>query len=287
MKNRLTKKALAEMLKNDYTMLYRPMPDEVKAMFPVFTVDDSNDINGLHFTVNHTGKMKALQSLSTTCKAENSVCRSRVENAFRLVRSDFNIETANKEEVKGARKALSDYIKRNPLATDASICGFCFSDKQQDYQTSMVPTLARNFEILNSGLIHPDWLPVLNVRNFRGESFGDFASTNSVLNFVAVANKNPETTFAVWTKNPAFFYLAFKKVEKPENMIIILSSEKINQEREVDSRFSWFIDKVFTVYTKQSAKAENVTINCGARSCLSCLNCYRKDGPTEIHELLK
>jgi len=267
---RLTKKALSEMLKNDYTMLYRPMPEEVKAMFPVWTANDSNNYKGLHFTVNHTGKMSGLASLSTTCKC--GICPTRIEKALAGY---------------GSKAELKKAVKATPLSKDFMICGFCFSDSQQNYQKDMTPTLVRNYEILNNGLVHSDWFPVLNSRFFRGESFGDFASVNAVLNFVTFAKKNPETTFTVWTKNPAFFYLAFKQVEKPENMIIVLSSVYVNKVAEVPERFRKFVDKVFTVHTKQSAKAENVTINCGARSCLSCLNCYRKDGPKEVHELLK
>lgn len=285
MKNRLTKEMVKAVLKADYTLLYRPMEPEIKALFPVFTMSDSNEVFGLHFTLNHTGKMSGMNGLSTTCKL--GICPDRVQAAFRLVRPDFDIETAGKEEVADARKALNGYIKKNPLATDASICGFCFSDKMQDYRKEMVPVLARNFEILNNGVINSDWLPVLNSLYFRGESFGDFASVNSVINFCNLCRKNPQTTVTVWTKNPAFFYLAFKRMPKPENMIIVLSSEKINQKRTIDSRFSWFIDKTFTVYTKKFSSEYNVNVNCGARSCLGCLNCYKKDGVTEISELLK
>lgn len=271
MKNAITKEMIKDMLKNDYTMLYRPMPKEIKDKYPVWTMALSNELGGLHFTVNHSGKMTGMSSLSTTCKC-GKICPNRIKRAVKGY---------------GSKDGLKKAIKANPLSKDFMICGFCFSDSQQDRYKDMVPCLTRNFEILNNGIVHSDWLPILNLAFFRGESFGDFASKNAVINFVNLAKKNRNTMVTVWTKNPAFFYQAFKEVKKPENMIIILSSVYINRTADIPERFRWFIDKVFTVYTKQCAKAESVNINCGARSCLTCLNCYRKDGPDTISELLK
>lgn len=268
---RWSKDKIKEMVKADYTMLYRPMPAEIKAVYPLLSMNTSNDVGGLHIATKHEGKMDGMSSISTSCKC-NGVCPPRIEAALKGY---------------GSKGELSKAIKADPLSTDFSICGFCFADALQNFKTSIAKCGERNFQILNNGIIHPDWLPILNTVYFRGESFGDFASKNAVVNFCNLCKKNPHTTIAVWTKNPGFFYMAFKEVPKPDNMIVVLSSQYINKKTEIPARFRWFVDKVFTVYTKQFSKKYDVNINCGSRSCLGCLNCYRKDGTDEISELLK
>ena len=46
--------------------------------------------------------------------------------------------------------------------------------------------------------------------------------------------------------------------------------------------------KDITVYDKKHAEENNVEINCGAKSCVTCRNCYdRPDFYTDIREALK
>ena len=266
---RLTKKACYEAVKSDYTLFYKPMPETWKKLFPVVTVDILENF-GLHFTTKHNGKMSGMTSLSTTCKC-NPICIKRIECAGRA----------------------AEMIKENPLRTDVSICGLCFSDRQQDYMGSMTEPLARNYKILNNGIIRDDWLPVLNVLYFRGESFGDFASVNAVINFANLARKNPDTIFGVWTKNISFFKTAYYMGKKagigypiPLNVIVIQSSRYINRKDEKSDR----ADAVFTVYTREYAELHNIPITCGARACLTCLRCYKRCfdlAHNGINELLK
>lgn len=277
---RITKAMLKRMIENDYTVLYNPMTDEMKATFPVVTVGFLEDIKALHVTVNHQGKMSGFQSLSTTCKC-NDICVKRIASA--LAKMDI-------DSTKDAKEALRNYIKEHPLATDISICGFCFSDTLQDRQKTMTEPLERNYHILNDGIIHTDWLPVLNVLFFRGESFGDFASVNAVVNMYNLARKNPLVNFTAWTKNPVFFHLAEKQgYSKPNNFKLVLSSQYINRQTVIPEAYKHLIDAVFTVYTEEYARINNITINCGARACLSCLRCYTGYNGTVkvINELLK
>lgn len=274
---KLTKKALYEMVKNDYTMMYKPMPKEWKEIFPVVTVEIADSF-GLHFTTKHNGKMSGMISLSTTCKC-NEICKARIKAAFESVGIDCD----------DPKKALREYMERNPLATNVSICGFCFSDSQQDYMTSMTAPLFHNHEILNNGIINKDWIPVINALYFRGESFGDFASENAVINFFNFAKHNKNVNFTAWTKNLVFFEKAIKNGhKKPRNFKIILSSRFINKQTEITESAKEIIDAIFTVYTKEYAKQNDISINCGARACLSCLRCYKDfKGIKVINEELK
>lgn len=285
---KLTKNAVKEMLYNDYTILYNPMSDEIKDLFPVVTVDICTEYFGIHFTTKHRAKMEGFNSLSTTCKGVKD-CQKRIEKAFQLVIPDFNLESATIEDIKQARKLLDTYIKENPESKEVSICGFCFSDRQQDYMTNMKPSLLRNKEILNNGIIHSDWLPIINSLYFRIESFGDFASVNAVSNVMNIIKKNPLVFFGVWSKNPQYFHKYFggNADNKPVNCNILLSGQYINKIPVIPSKYAYFIDKTFTVFTKVYAKKNSVYINCGARACLTCLKCYTKNDITSICESLK
>lgn len=277
MAKRLTKKQAINQVVANPSMFYKPMPEEFKTLFPVVTVELLSDM-GLHFTQKHNGKMQGMQSLSTTCKC-GDICPMRINKALEIV-GDAN----------EPKKALRDLIKENPMRQDIMVCGFCFSDSQQDYMTSMTKPLTKNYEILNNGIIHTDWIPTLNVLFFRGESFGDFNSKNAVINFFNLARKNPLVNITAWTKNPSFFYQAIKDGNtKPNNFKLILSSLFVNKRNTIHKAYTDFIDAVFTVYTMEYATANNIKINCGANSCLSCLKCYSGyDGKVKIiNELLK
>lgn len=277
MKKRLTKEAAYNMVRDDYTMLYRPMPKEFKELFPVVTIEILSKM-GFHFTEKHNGKMSGMQSLSTTCKC-NPICKARIKAALAVASTDND----------DLKKALRKAIESNPLSTEFSICGFCFSDSQQDYMTSMVEPLSRNYEILNNGIIHKDWLPVINALYFRGESFGDFASVSAVVNFYNLAKANKTVHITAWTKNINFFIKAMEDgYKKPSNFKLILSSRFINKPATIPEKAESLVNAIFTVYTKQYAEKYNITINCGARACLSCLRCYTlKNKLVYVNELLK
>lgn len=257
MAKKLTKKAAYELVKNDYKMFYRPMPAEFKELFPVMSVQVLEEM-GLHCTLNHTGKMIGMQSISTTCKC-NEHCVKRIAKAY----SDLDIEIT---DMQSARAALKKYLEEYPLAENVCICAMCFSDSQQDMQKTMQIPLKRNYEILNNGIIHSDWLPALNCLYFRGESFGDFASANAAANVMNIARKNPLVNVTTWTKNLIYFDQAVKAgYNKPDNFKIIYSSPLINKVVKIPQKYRYLVNAVFTVFTEKYAALHNITINCGAR----------------------
>ena len=83
---------------------------------------------------------------------------------------------------------------------------------------------------------------------------------------------------------------AVEQVGKPENIRIIYSAPIMNQAIDVQKTQRTFpcIDAVFTVYDKKHVAENNVDINCGAKSCITCRNCYdRPDFYSDIKEMLK
>ena len=117
---------------------------------------------------------------------------------------------------------------------------------------------------------------------------GDVASVTQARNYIRLVKRNPMTICTAWTKNPGIWKEAFKIEGKPENMIMIYSNPIVDSAIDEKAFFAAlkvsfpFLDKMFSVFT-----LEDETTNCGGRHCLTCLNCYRKDGPVFIHEVKK
>lgn len=204
--------------------------------------------NNLHITTKHTGKMKGMASLSTSCQ--------------------INQRCAKNAKVKG------------------SICEKCYAQRMFNLWKTMRPAMENNFRILTTQIIPIEDLPVLNYSIFRIESFGDIANTIHAINYLNLIKKNPQTFFGWWTKNPDFIAKALKETgyEKPDNCNILRSSLFINKPIKA---YYPFVDKVFTVYDKTTIATKGIEINCGARSCLKCRKCYEKNDIINVNEQLK
>lgn len=212
-------------------------------------------------TREHGGKMAGYWSLSTSC-LENEHCQKR-------------------------------------HAAGDTVCSKCYAWKQLLYQVSTREKMARNTELLTKTEILPEHVPYLNVTRFRFESFGELANTLQVKNYFTIAEQNKHCTFALWTKNAWIIKNAMEqyKISKPANMIIIASIPAINPATAADMADIFdslrcngypFIDKIFCVYTKEYAAEHGISINCGARDCMSCGRCYTLGDTTKvINEILK
>ena len=211
------------------------------------TLQNSRKISGLHFTTKHTGKMAGMASLSTSVTT--------------------NERCAKNAKIKG------------------SICEKCFAAKQMKMYKNMEKPMVENQRILTGEILPAEKLPTINNLYFRFESFGDLNNATQVKNYFNICYKNPRVKFALWTKNPDFVAAAIADgYEKPGNLNIVLSSLFINKQR--PNPFP-FVDKVFTVYDKETITADNIDINCGARNCFACGLCYEKNGVDVINERLK
>ena len=198
---------------------------------------------------NHSGKMNGMVSLSTS--PANPICEARAKDP-------------------------------------TSICAKCYSQTMQKRYTTLGQKLLSNADLLSRDVYSVDDMPIINALVFRLEAFGDLTNTNQVKNYFNLCNANPFVHFTLWTKNPNFINEVLKEgIEKPSNLIVIYSSPFINAPADgIRDRYA-FIDKVFTVYTKEYATAHDININCGAKKCLTCLLCYLDTETTEINELLK
>lgn len=213
------------------------------------TIKEFENKYGVKFTLKHTGKMQDMISLSTSVSCnENCKRNAKIEN---------------------------------------SICSHCYASRMMKRYKTLENKLAKNTGVLTSAVIPVNEMPKLNVSVFRFESFGDLNNETQVINYFNLCKANQETTFALWTKSPWIINKAIESGnEKPNNLVIIVSSLFINKTAKV--KYS-FIDKVFTVYDKETASGKDSSfINCGARNCNECRRCYRKTDSIEyINELLK
>lgn len=167
-----------------------------------------------------------------------------------------------------------------------AVCGDCYSRKMAKRFTNLDKKLIRNYELLRSQIIAVADMPILNASICRIEAFGDIDNINQVVNYFNLCKRNKNTTFAMWTKNPAIINTAIKTGNaKPKNLIIIQSSlyKNICDPVKYD-----FIDKTFTVWNDQETAAKNgIKINCGKLHCINCQKCYKKNTTKIINELLK
>lgn len=218
----------------------------------MLTIKEIKKELNLHITTNHSGKMDGMISLSTS-------------------------PNVNKQ------------CNKNCLI-DGAICQKCFSKKQTKMYTNQDLALIKNHEILTSAILSDEDLPIINALYFRFEAFGDLDNEIQCINYFNIAKNNPFVNFTIWTKNPHIMKKAIDQGhEKPQNLTVIYSSLFINKSVKIETlqKKYPFIDKVFTVYDQETIKNENIEINCGARSCMKCLKCYRKNDIVYINEKLK
>lgn len=215
----------------------------------IMTIEKFKKEVGVHITTNHNGKMTGMQSLSTSC-AHNPFCQAR---------------------------------SKDPN----SICSKCYAQRQMKMYKNMDACFTKNSDVLCNEIIDKDLLPTLNCLWFRFESFGDLANETQLINYFNICNKNPNTRFALWTKNQQIVDNVLNSgYKKPKNINLVLSSLYMNDIADF-SKYKW-VDRVFSVFDEEYIKENNVEINCGGRSCMSCLKCYKKSNKLfYINEKLK
>jgi hypothetical protein len=208
-------------------------------------------MNGALWMTDHSGKMKGINSIGTSC-VNNPYCIKRRENG-------------------------------------ESVCSHCYAATYMKMRKSLQDHLANNADILTTRLLKENEIPVTNANVFRFESFGDLYNTTHLANYVLIAERNPYTKFALWTKNTWILDDLFNKngIKKPANLSIVVSSPLLNKPTELDRKKFWFVNHVFTVYDKKFIANNNVDINCGARSCVGCQLCYHTDTDFYVKEKLK
>jgi hypothetical protein len=167
-----------------------------------------------------------------------------------------------------------------------SICEKCYADKALTYRPDVANRYAINTRLLSSIIADED-LPIIKSDFCRLETHGDLVNEAHLTNYVRLARKNPQTVFGLWSKRYQLVHDYFVLYRQPLNLRLILSSPMLNHELN-PVRFvrEGIPVKIFTVYDKDYILEKGVEINCGGRTCMSCLRCYQP-GTESIREALK
>lgn len=207
--------------------------------------------NGILWETPQKGKMEGISSIGTACSS-NPHCQKRRENG-------------------------------------ECVCSKCYAETYMKMRKALKAKLEENAEILTTRHLEDRELPFINARVYRFESFGDLYNDIHLENYIAICNHNPHTNFGLWTKNTWILDSVFNKkgIKRPENLSIVVSSPLLNKQMELDRVKHWYVDHVFTVYTKEYIEENNIDINCGAKSCLGCQLCYNRNTEFYIREKLK
>lgn len=208
-------------------------------------------MNGTLWMTEHSGKMTGINSIGTSC-VNNPHCIKRREN-------------------------------------QESVCSKCYADTYMKMRKTLKEHLEENANILTTRLLKGREIPVTNAQVFRFESFGDLYNVTHLANYVLICEQNPYTRFGLWTKNIWILNELFNEwhIKKPKNLSIIVSSPILNKQMSLDREQFWFVDHIFTVFDKKHIKENKVEINCGAKDCFGCQQCYCTNTEFYINEQLK
>lgn len=157
-----------------------------------------------------------------------------------------------------------------------SICASCYSQAMlTGMRKNCKPLWKKHLKILSKPMT-VDSIPSTNAKYARFQAHGELTNVQNAINLLIIAEKNPRTTFAFFTKRYKLAQKAIEQVGKPDNVIMIYSSPSVDRR----SRLPKYFDKTFTTYSDKNGKYV-----CKGKKCLQCLVCYDKNSTDHITEL--
>lgn len=151
-----------------------------------------------------------------------------------------------------------------------SICNSCYSNRLLKMYKTAETRFKLNADYLSKA-IHPVYdMPLINASIVRFNAYGELVNYNHLVNLFSICERNKRTTFTLWTKLDGLVAKAVRDWGKPKNLILIYSSENVNERESMPLHF----DKVFTVYDDKKKLPKSMKINCGESKCINCLTCY-------------
>ena len=178
----------------------------------------------------------------------------------------------------------NDYcIKQHASGDPNNICTKCYSHVMlSSYRKNMQPALQRNSDALSQRILAGHEIPRVMDSVFRFDAHGELINNTHLQNLVAIANHNPRTSFALWTKRNDLVAKHFAKAPKPANLILIYSNPKISNIMRKPPRH---FDRTFNNVLEHEYVDQQ---NCTGQKCADCLLCYTPgNGVTTIVEKVK
>ena len=168
--------------------------------------------------------------------------------------------------------------------TDGAICRSCYTRSSELRWENCHDLWANNYIVLTENLLKDNEVPFLNVSIFRFQAHGDLGNRTHYKNLIKIADANPQTMFALWTKR--LDVINRGGLIKRKNLIYVYSTPRLNELK--PERPKGF-HRVFTVYSRPFVREnKQIKINCGEKQCISCRLCYTHDKElTHVNELIK
>ena len=159
-----------------------------------------------------------------------------------------------------------------------SICRVCYSAAMlSGSRKNCAPSFERNSVLLSAALIPVERLPVINASIFRFHGHGELINSIHLENFYRIAERNPGTTFSLWTKRRDLIRTGRAA---PANFILIYSNPSVSKiMRAPPPRFHKVFNNVRADYTGPA--------NCTGQKCIDCRICYTPGSESVIVEHVK
>ena len=159
-----------------------------------------------------------------------------------------------------------------------SICKVCYSAAMlSGSRKNCAPAFERNSVLLSAALIPVDRMPYINAAIFRFHGHGELINGIHLENLYRIAERNPATTFSLWTKRRDLIRTGRAR---PDNFILIYSNPSLAKiMRAPPARFDKVFNNVKADYTGPA--------NCTGQKCIDCRICYTPGGQSVIIEHVK
>lgn len=166
----------------------------------------------------------------------------------------------------------------------SAICKHCYSASMlEGIRKNCVKPWENNSRLLSSELLEPNQIPNIFEHTMRLHAHGELINYTHLLNYIAIAVRNPRTTFALWTKRKNLINKAAAAGLIPDNLILVYSHPKTDKAAiSIPVNF----DKVFSGTVTGATNSSE--FECTGKSCADCMACYTKDsGHNHIVEKIK
>jgi len=179
------------------------------------------------------------------------------------------------------------------------ICSRCYSDTDGKCHKGLANRNMVNKAILNVDIPQQAWYERFSIPMFaqfyRTQSFGETDTVMEARNFIRI-HRVIERVWAIpnatWSKNSPVWGKAFRLEGKPDSMVYVQSSPRINVRTPIAPCIKDYCDHRFTVFDEEYLRNHpEIKINCGGRSCKECVEhgkrCYFRNTEFDINEKLK
>jgi hypothetical protein len=165
-----------------------------------------------------------------------------------------------------------------------TICTSCYTRSSENRWKHCHTMWANNYKVLTENLLKDAEIPYLNFAIFRFQAHGDLGNRTHYKNLIRIAEANPQTTFALWTKR--LDVINRGGLIKRKNLIYVYSTPRLN-ELQVERPEGF--QRVFSVFSRPFIREhKKITINCGKKQCADCKLCYtRSNRSVYVNELIK